>query len=163
MQNETLLELIWSGAIESRNANGDSPLAGLLDALLTVPAIGLVGDLGDGRAHAFMESTELMPGVSLGDVLDQEMGLDVPQDAVVLIEPACSADAEVYSGNHLGQVLGGILMQLAGAGASPLIRTEALQATAGEPMRGAMRPALRDSARLYAEPDRRGFQEGARA
>jgi hypothetical protein len=110
-----------------------------------------------------MESAELLPGASLGDVLAEELGIDIPHDAVVLIEPVASAEAEEISGHALGQQLGHILVELASTGHSPLIRPEAFAVTGAEPARVGSRPMVRDYVRIVTDIDRRGFQEELRA
>lgn len=151
MQNNRLLEQIWGNAIELRDPDQMSPLARLLEALLTVPTVALVSYAAAERPLALMESAELLPGASLGDILAEEIGIDVPRDAVVLIEPAAFADAESFSGNALGQELGRILMELACAGAAPLIRADVIGAAGVEAARPAPRPLVRDYARIAAE------------
>lgn len=121
MKEDTLLEQIWGEALELRRPEDISPLARLLGALLTVPTITLVSHHGTVRPCAMMEGTELLPGASLGDILSEELGLDVPQDAVVLIEPVEFADAKEFSGTDLGQELGRILMDIANCVTLPLI------------------------------------------
>lgn len=163
MHEEILLEQIWGDAIECRAPSDMSPLAKLLSALLTVPTVALVSHAGGARAHALMESAELLPGASLGDVLAEELGIDIPHDAVVLIEPVASAEAEEISGHALGQQLGHILVELASTGHSPLIRPEAFAVTGAEPARAGSRPMVRDYVRIVTDIDRRAFQEELRA
>lgn len=150
-----LLEQIWSDAIEVRAPDEMSPLARLLEALLTVPTVALVCHGGGTRPYAMMEGVDLLPGASLGDVLAEELGAYVPRDAVVLVEPVGFADAESVSGHELGQELGRILMELASVGASPLIRADAICPTVPDSMRAALRPMARDFGRPGAEPERR--------
>ncbi|MGE4326594.1 MAG: hypothetical protein AB7E21_10860 [Pseudodonghicola sp.] len=163
MREERLLEQIWGDAIEYRAPADMSPLAKLLSALLTVPTVALVSHAGVARAHALMESAELLPGASLGDVLVEELGIDIPHDAVVLIEPVASAEAEEVSGNALGQDLGHILIELASTGHSPLIRPEAFAVAGAETGRAASRPIARDFTRIVTDIDRRPYQEELRA
>lgn len=156
VQNDTLLEQIWGEAVEYCAPADMSPLAKLLSALLTVPTVALVTHAGMARAHALMEDTELLPGASLGDVLAEELGVDIPHDAVVLIEPVESAEAEALSGSDLGQELGRLLMELASTGHSTLIRMDALAGVE-------VRPVVRDFSRAATEIDRRSYQDEMRA
>ena len=114
MTENKILEHIWSDAIELRASDRMSPLARILDAVVNIPTITLVSHLGNSHPVVFMESTELAFGATLGDILAEELGVQVPKGAVVLIESAEFADSKEYSGTELGQVLGNILLGLAG-------------------------------------------------
>jgi hypothetical protein len=113
MNGRKLVELIWGGDMELREADSMSPLARLLDAFLVVPTITLVANAGLHRPVAMAEGDELMAGASLGDILAEELGIHIPSDAIVLIEPAAMADATEVSGTDLGRELGNILLSMA--------------------------------------------------
>jgi len=154
MQSDVVLEQIWGGAIEARSAENMSPLARLLGALLTVPMVTLVAHAEVTRPFAMMESDELLPGAPLGDVLAEEMGLDVPRDALVLIEPVGFADAMSFSGRALGEELGRILNEIATGDRGP-IGPRGTRHTAGGEMPGpALRALTRDVARILPEVER---------
>ena len=154
MQADALLEQIWGNAIEVRAAGEMSPLARLLGALLTVPMVTLVAHAGGERPYAMMESDELLPGAPLGDILAEELGLDVPQEAVVLIEPVGFADAASYSGSALGAELGRILGDIASSAAAPAGSGEEIRPIGTAPMHPARRALPRDFARILPEGDR---------
>jgi hypothetical protein len=126
MIGEDVLGQIWSNLVEPRALQDMSPLAQVLEAVLKVPTAGLVALSGLAEPVAFFEGEELIPGASLGDVLYEEMGLDVTPGSVVLIEPEKFADADAYSGKEIGQYLGTILMDLAGHNAAVLESLSAL-------------------------------------
>ena len=154
MQSDVVLEQIWSGAIEARASENMSPLARLLGALLTVPMVTLVAHAEVARPFAMMETDELLPGAPLGDVLAEEMGLDVPRDALVLIEPVGFADAMSFSGRALGEELGRILNEIATGGRGP-IGARGTYHTAGSELPGpALRALTRDVARILPDADR---------
>ncbi len=115
MNDGELLEMIWSGALELRGRDTMSPLARLLDALLVVPTVTLVSKAGSHRPVALAEGSELLPGAPLGDILAEELGIHVPHDAVVLVEPVEMADTSEVSAAELGRELGAILMSMAAA------------------------------------------------
>jgi len=164
MQGDALLEQIWGEAVEERAADAMSPLARLLGALLTVPMVTLVAHAEGDRPYAMMEGHELLPGASLGDILAEELGLDVPQDAVVLIEPVGFADASSYSGSALGEELGRILGDIATCANAPAVGHDAIRPVVGEAPRSAARRALtRDLARILPETDRAVRADGLRA
>lgn len=163
MTEHNLLELIWSEAIELRQPDQRSPLARLLTELVTVPAITLVAHGGADRPFAMMEGTELLPGASLGDILTEELGIDVPRDAVVLIEPSAFADAEVFSGSELGQQLGDVLTDIASSVTGRMIRAEPLRDSRAAAETLGRRPLIRDFGRLTSEFDPSRRQDALRA
>jgi hypothetical protein len=61
-----------------------------------------------------MDGEELLPGATLGDVLDEELGLFLEPGTLVIIESEGFADAQNYSASELGGILGQILVGLAG-------------------------------------------------
>ncbi len=83
---------------------------------LTVITLTSKGDLP--QPIAMMESAEVLPGTSLGDVLAEELGLDVPYGALVLVQPQGFAAAKDYSGNRLGELLGNVILQMTKQGQS---------------------------------------------
>lgn len=151
MKQNSLLEQIWSEAIELRQPGQMSPLAGLLGTLLTVPTVTLVSHGGAERPFAMMEGAELLPGASLGDILAEELGIDVPRDAVVLIEPAAFADAEEFSGSELGQKLGNVLMDIASCVTGPLIHADRHRETPDYSRIAGRQPGTREYGQVAAE------------
>lgn len=113
MKESEVLELIWGGAVVLRGVDEMTPLARLLDALLIVPTITLVSNGIHHSPIAMASSNELLPAAPLGDVLAEELGIHVPHDAIILIEPAAMADATEVSGSNLGRELGSILISMA--------------------------------------------------
>lgn len=114
MQEQEVLEQIWSARVEPRHRDRSSPLAQLLDTIFSVPTIGLVSTAGLSQPVAMMEGREMVMGATLGDILSEELDIDVPAGAIVLIEPAQLADADGYSAAELGQMLGQIMVNLVG-------------------------------------------------
>lgn len=57
-------------------------------------------------AKVYPQSEEVFPGCQLGEVLFEELGIDVPLDSMVLFEPAVTADVERTSTHELGRHLG---------------------------------------------------------
>jgi len=159
MQGDALLEQIWSGAIEARTADNMSPLARLLGALLTVPMVTLVSRSEVARPFAMMETDELLPDAPLGDVLAEELGLEVPRDALVLIEPVGFADARSFSGRALGEELGRILNQVATSSPDPVGNGSTLCGAGDKAQRPTMRALTRDVARILPDAERSARQE----
>ena len=107
-----ILEMIWQQAVQPMTAPESARLKPLLDALLPMPVVALKTGVGDARVLVLPDETELMPALPLGDVIAEEMALDVPYGALVV-----TCDAEAVSlpldyaalsfdlGNALGQTL----------------------------------------------------------
>lgn len=61
---------------------------------------------------------DVLPGANLADVLDQELGLEITEDTIVLVEPRGLSDAPAYCSRELGEKLGALLVALAGTAPS---------------------------------------------
>lgn len=81
--------------------------------MVSVPLVVLQSDADMDRPFAFMETSEVMEGVILGDVLAEELEIEVPYGAMILVEPKGFFDNKTLSGSALGQILGLILMDIA--------------------------------------------------
>lgn len=113
MVRNDLLTSIWSGDVCVRTGADRSPLAILLDGILTVPTVSLVVSCGIDRPTAFADSVELLPGLQLGDVLAEELGFDIPINCVILLEPEAATKADAFSATDLGRDLGRVLTSVA--------------------------------------------------
>ena len=116
MVGDNLLTHIWDGDVEVCDTADRSPLAMLLDGVLSVPTVSLVMSNGIDRPMAFADSTELLPGLQLGDVLEEELGFEVPANCVILLEPAQVATSDAVSASDLGRDLGHVLTSVAQGG-----------------------------------------------
>jgi hypothetical protein len=110
---DALLAQIWGGGIEIDATSDPSGLTALLTSMISAPLVVLKADAALDRPYAFMEMTEVMEGVILGDVLAEELGLEVPYGAMILIEPKGYFESQPQSGTALGQLLGLVLMDIA--------------------------------------------------
>lgn len=118
MRNRTLLELVWQGAIRPADGVAARQLARLLKDLLPVDCICLTATSGLRRSRVLSDETELMPALPLGDVLAEEMGLDVPYGSLVVIEEAGQASVS----RRLGAVVAELLLGVVRLGMFPLHR-----------------------------------------
>ncbi|SFE85219.1 hypothetical protein SAMN04488523_11142 [Sulfitobacter brevis] len=111
-----IMEHLWSGAFERREAVELSPLAVILSTLLAAPMVCFASAApnSDAAPFALYAGTEIMPGATLADVLFQEFDIDLGDDVVIYIEPRAMGEAEHYSSDALGLSLGNILVNLAG-------------------------------------------------
>lgn len=113
MDYDALLAQIWGGAIGHDPAVDPSGLAALLTSMISVPLVVLHSDADIDRPYAFMETSEVMDGVILGDVLAEELELEVPYGAMILVEPRGFFDGQALSGNTFGELLGLALLDVA--------------------------------------------------
>ncbi|RMH46332.1 MAG: hypothetical protein D6688_04970 [Alphaproteobacteria bacterium] len=113
MENEVLLGLIWSGAVEAL-AVRETPLGAALDALLVVPTVVVVTKDVDHEPALFLADDEILPGCTVADLLAEELDIYAPEGAVVLVQSREAVDRQDISSERLGRELGGLLVALAG-------------------------------------------------
>lgn len=113
MDNEALLSQIWGGAISLTPDAKPSGLSAMLTAMISAPLVVLESKAPLDRPYAAMETVELMEGVSFGDVLAEELELEVPYGAMILIEPEGFFEMQSISGAKLGELLGLALLDVA--------------------------------------------------
>ena len=113
MEYEQLLTQIWGGAIEIDRSADKTALSALVTSLVSVPVVALTSTADLKRPVAVMESSDLMDGVSLGDILAEELGIEVPYGAMVLIQPKSAAQGTDLSAKKLGEFLGRVLLDVA--------------------------------------------------
>jgi len=133
MRPSDLLESVWQGHLHLAEGAEAQRMTRLLRALLPGRLICLTARAGVERTCVMSDETELMPALPLGDVLAEELGLDVPYGTLVVVD----ADAAHWAGDdealsyHLGHVVGEALLCLVRRGAFALEReTDALYAMA---------------------------------
>ncbi|MCB1342131.1 MAG: hypothetical protein KDK24_13900 [Pseudooceanicola sp.] len=80
-----VLEQIWRGAIRPAGLAESKRVRRLFQAFVPARCILLKGPVGSTRARMLHDEIELMPELSLGDVLTEELGIDVPYGCVVMI------------------------------------------------------------------------------
>jgi len=112
VDNNKVIGQIWGGELsEDQEAKG-APLAGLLGSLMDVPVVTLSSEAKMQRPIAMMEETEVLPGATLGDVLAEELSIEVPFGALVLIQPKDFSKSQDLSGQKLGEILGHIILEM---------------------------------------------------
>lgn len=133
---DTLLEQIWSDALEERTNLNRSPISYLLTSLLAAPVLSLVDTSSTARSEPFVSygGYEILPGASLADVLLEEMGIEIDETTVVLVEHNSSPGETRGSTEELGRTVGRILLELSmmdsGAKASADLPKPLISATA---------------------------------
>lgn len=108
-----IVEQIWGGDISDVQESAVSPLEGLLASVVNVPVVTLASRVDGGRPYALLESSEVLPGVSLGDILSEELSLEVPFGSLILVQPMGFSDTKDFSGQKLGEMLGMIILDMA--------------------------------------------------
>jgi hypothetical protein len=85
MGHDRLLELIWQGDIRPATGHRTTRLERALGALLPLRIVSLGASTGVDRRRVLTDDAEVMPDLPLGDVLAEELDLDVPQGALIVI------------------------------------------------------------------------------
>lgn len=85
MRHDRLLELIWQGDIQPASGPCSSRLQRGLGALLPLRTVSLAAGTGVYRRSILTDDTELLPSLPLGDVIAEELAIDVPFGSLVVI------------------------------------------------------------------------------
>lgn len=95
MLKRKLIEGIWNGTIAALPAGQKGRIAHAIGQIVDVPTVCLTPADDIGGIRLLPESIELMPDVTLGDMLAEELGVDVPYGAIVVFEDGAAAVSEV--------------------------------------------------------------------
>jgi hypothetical protein len=117
VKNRTL-ELIWQGAVRPTETAMTASFKGLINALLPVHSVILEADHGIDGIAVMTDDMELMPALSLGDVLVEELGVEVPYgsfaficDQAVLGDCVDATSVSRAVGTAIGQALLTVMRQ----------------------------------------------------
>ncbi|WP_146194463.1 MULTISPECIES: hypothetical protein [unclassified Thioclava] len=94
MKSNNLLAQIWEGSVKQVSAGAGSQGSLVAAALLPAQTVVLRSTHKEASLLVLPESEELLPGISLGDVLVEELGIEVPYGSLVVIEPANAAEVK---------------------------------------------------------------------
>lgn len=115
MQNTMLLESIWQGDIYASKCQRSREISRLLGKILPLDIIHFTAKSGITRSCIVSEHIELLPEIHLGDVLAEELDVDVPYGAMVVvykerdwIETASQSNVS----HELGLLIGDLLISL---------------------------------------------------
>lgn len=160
MGGRKLLELIWQGTVKPSKGARATRLAGLLTELLPVNTVCLTAACDLAETRVLTDETELEPALPIGDVLAEEMGLDVPYGTLVVIENArgrATAWDMTALSRQLGEIVGETLLGVIRRGVFPFEdEATALFVMGGSYHRMALSKALMDQG-LETEPFRAGL------
>ncbi len=107
-----ILEQIWGGDLVEAAKAEVTPLTGILASLTKLPVVTLTSSHEAARPFAMLDGAEVLEGVSLGDALAEELELEVPIGALVLVQPKGFDLGFDVSAQKLGEVLGAILLEM---------------------------------------------------
>lgn len=125
MRADSLLRAIWCGQVVARDDADSRRFLAAYAEFVSVPAILLYIDGAPHRPLVMSEDVDLEPSLPLGDVLAEELGLEVPYGALVVILPADRAGR--CMSQDLGAAIGETLVIAANGCAMPAERqTDAL-------------------------------------
>ena len=115
MKGEYLLQAVWSGEVWLCADNQSSPLVESLRILLPRPVIHLVSVSIGARPFATYGGAIVERNLTVADVLEQELDIDVADDDIILIEPKSFVEGRQCTEAELGRHLGALLVYLVGA------------------------------------------------
>ncbi|MBL4749736.1 MAG: hypothetical protein JKX71_03975 [Amylibacter sp.] len=134
MRNETLLEGIWQGDVVSSQSRMSKEIQHLLKLMLPLHTVCLSANSAVTCSRIIPEEIELLPALSLGDILAEELSTIVPPGSmiVVLKDHDCKAVMSKQDISfQLGLIIGDVLLGIVGDGVFPLqYETEALRVMA---------------------------------
>ena len=115
IMRSTLVEQIWNNSLHACQDDSISPLARMLQSLLPHPVACFYSTSGYGfdEPIAMYGLEEVLPGATLADILDQECGIEISDDTIVLVESAKTRNAPHVSAQKMGLAMGNILVSLA--------------------------------------------------
>lgn len=91
MKRSVFLEQIWGGSVTLFEGGEPGEIARGVMALLPVRTVSLRNAGSHELPRIMSEAEELLPGLTLGDVLGEELGIDVPFGALIVFEEVATA------------------------------------------------------------------------
>lgn len=113
MPEDGILEQIWGGAIRAHPRSAGSRVAQRLCTLLPIHAVSLVVEGSSRPPRLLREDHPLLPGLPIGDVLAEELGLEVPPGAVIVLEGVDFEARAGLSGDRIDWLIDDLLPDLA--------------------------------------------------
>ncbi|MBY6006471.1 hypothetical protein KUV62_21280 [Salipiger bermudensis] len=134
MRSGEVLSLIWQDGVTLPIHDNFRAFEALFSRILPVRSAALLAGPSCTRPLAMSDELELAPALPLGDVLVEELPIDLPYGTMVLFLPEAEADLSLLLGGAVGESLQ-LMINLAGI---PMEReTDALYLTAHAAMRRA--------------------------
>lgn len=134
MQNETLLKSIWNGNITTTQSRFSKEVKGFLNLLLPFQTVCLRDNSMIASSRIIPEEIELLPALPLGDILAEELSIDVPLGSMVVVLKEQNSRTPISQPDvsyQLGLIIGEVLLGIIGDGVFPLgYEAEALRVMA---------------------------------
>ncbi len=109
---QRILELVWQGAVRPMSVTESSRLRRVFKAMLPMRIVCLAAAAGVSRISVLSDELEVMPALPLGDVIDEELGIDVPYGSLLVLcdedsvtQPMAYEDLSFDMGTAVGKVL----------------------------------------------------------
>lgn len=111
INGEHVLGALWSGKVRAIENNEAKTFCSMFRALFPARSIILAIEEGALVERVLLDDTEVMPALTLGDVIAEELNLNVPYGAAIVFVPG-DALADGACSSLRGEVLGGICAQI---------------------------------------------------
>ncbi|MCR8550577.1 hypothetical protein M4578_22370 [Salipiger sp. P9] len=105
MRRGNVLNLIWQGEVSLPAEDRYTGFEALFSQILPVRCTALLAGGECSRPLAMADGLELAPSLPLGDVLVEELPLDLPYDTLVLFLPRSQTDLSRLMGGAVGETL----------------------------------------------------------
>lgn len=118
-----VLSVLWSGGASAVGDGEAGTFAQLLRALSPVRAMLVATEGGALEERVLLDDMEIMPSLSIGDIMAEELNLQVPYGTVIAFVPeAAMQDCAPPSvrGESLGKLLGQIILEAVNRGSFPM-------------------------------------------
>lgn len=134
MHSVTLLEGIWEGGVITTQSRLSKKVKHLLKLMLPFHTVCLGASSAVACSRIISEEIELLPALPLGDVMAEELSMDVPRGSMIVILKEQNNKAAMHQSDvsyQLGLIIGDMLLSIIGDGVFPLeYETEALRVMA---------------------------------
>lgn len=118
MQEKTLIHGIWKGACCADRADDSNQLKLLIQALVPVQTSIFQVQGWSADPSVMPDDIECIPGISLGDVLAEELDAHVPYGSLVIVR---NENAFANISHAAGTIVGEVLLHVIGRGMFPLV------------------------------------------
>lgn len=109
---QRILELVWQGVVRPMTVTESSRLRRVFKAMLPMRIVCLAASSGITRIAVLSDELEVMPALPLGDVIVEELGVDVPYGSLLVLcdedtvgQPMAYEDLSFDMGVAVGKVL----------------------------------------------------------
>jgi hypothetical protein len=118
-----VLSVLWSGRASAVGDGEAVTFARLLRALSPVRAVLVATESGALEERVLLDDVEIMPSLTIGDIMAEELNLQVPYGTVIAFVPAAAMQdcaPPSIKGKSLGRLLGQIILEAVNRGSFPM-------------------------------------------